>query len=58
MKTKIVNSIIDTLAIIILLALIIISPSCAFTRNVDGSVSGSVDPTTAAAIVTKIIAEK
>lgn len=43
-----------------LLALAIIATlsSCTFTRNVDGSVSGSVDPTTAAAIATKIISEK
>jgi hypothetical protein len=32
--------------------------SCTLTSNPDGSFSAAVDPTTAAAIATKIIAEK
>ena len=32
--------------------------SCTLTSNADGSFSAAVDPTTAAAIATKIIAEK
>lgn len=49
-----------TKAVILIAAAFVIANllSCTFTRNVDGSVSGSVDPTTAAAIATKIIAEK